>query len=205
MQHPSTSLNLVLYHEQLPAFYPFLQQGVALRVLVGASISDLLTHQFGIAPDYIRARLTTLFLNSRAIDSPDSAIVRDGSVLALSGAMPGLVGATMRSSGYYAAMRGSISHHETGEVARKREGLIRIKLFNLLLGELGPVLLREGIVLEGEQVASFLAGQGEDFWRDCPKALIDGKPASREMLLAGDWLPPTGGMVTLTVTFRGRI
>ncbi len=205
MKNPTNSLSLVLYPEQLPAFFPFLQQGVTLRVLVGGSVTDLLARQFGIAADYLHSRITTLFLNGKAIDNADSALIRDGSVLALSGAMPGLVGATMRSGGYYAAMRSSISHQESGAWERTREGAIRLKLFNLLLAELGPVFLREGIILENSALAAFLTGQEEEFWRDCRKALLNGKPVDWKTLQAGRWLPPEGESTLLTVNFRERI
>lgn len=200
----ATSLHLTVYPEQLPAFFPLLQQGVTLRVLVGCSVTELLTHQFGLALEYLRTRITTLFLNARAIDNPDSAVVRDGSVLALSGAMPGLVGATMRSGGFYAAMRGPISHRESGEQECLREGTIILKLFNLLLAELGPVFLSEGIWLDGSSLTPFLAGQGEEFWKDCRRTLLDGKPADRETLLGPGRFPPNG-LTNLTVSFRGRI
>jgi hypothetical protein len=201
----ATRLHLAIFPEQLPAFFPFLQQGVRIRAMVGVSVLELLIQQFGIEPEYIRSRITTLFLNSRAIDKADEAIVGDGAVLALSGAMPGLVGATMRSGGYYAAMRSSISHQETEEKESMREGLIRIKLFNLLLSELGPIVLRQGILLPVSDLLTFFAGQQEDFWKDCRKALLNGRTVDPQLLKDGTFLPSEDWLVHLTISFRARL
>jgi hypothetical protein len=198
-------LELTLFPDQLPAFFPFLQEGVRVRAVVGCSIVELLTQQFGVTPEYIRTRITTLFLNSRAIDKAETAIVLDGSVLALSGAMPGLVGATMRSGGFYAAMRSNISYQNPDEHELVREGTIRIKLFNLLLSELGPTILRQGILLPGSVLRAFFAGQQEDFWKDCRKALLNGQPVDAPVLGSGSLLPPGDGLVHLTISFRGRL
>lgn len=200
----ATTLNLTIYPEQLPAFYPLFQEGVPVRVLTGCSVATLLVQQFGIAPDYLRTRISTLFLNGRAVDDAEKAIVGDGAVLALSGAMPGLVGATLRSGGYYAAMRSSISYHSPVERDPLREGTIRIKLFNLLLGELGPVLLHQGVLLPGERLAPFFAAQEETFWRECRKILLNGVPLEDGALRSGKDLSDRG-TILLTVGFRGRL
>lgn len=201
----ATRLHLMLFPEQLPVFFPLLQQGVRVRAVVGCNISELLVQQFGIAPDYIRSRITTLFLNSRAIDKAEEAIVGDGAVLALSGAMPGLVGATMRSGGYYAAMRSSISYQGPEDEELVREGTIRIKLFNLLLAELGAIILRQGILLPGPALLTFFVEQQEDFWKDCRKALLNGQTVEPQSLKSGRLLPLGDGLVHLTISFRGRI
>ncbi len=108
--------------ELLSFFFPLLQQGVEVEVETGCSLKQLLIEQFGISADYIASRITTLFLNSRAVDDAATALVHDGAVLALSGAMPGLVGATMRSGGFYAAMRGAMTYQNEAEAARPPAG-----------------------------------------------------------------------------------
>jgi hypothetical protein len=200
----ATPLHLTIFSEQLPAFFPFLQQGVRIRAMVGCSISELLVQQFGITPEYIRSRITTLFLNSRAVDKAEEAMVGDDAVLALSGAMPGLVGATMRSGGYYAAMRSSISYQESEGEGLVREGTIRIKLFNLLLSELGAIVLRQGILLPAAALFAFLHEQQEDFWKDCRQALLDGQPVDPQLLKSVGLLPAGDGLIHLTISFRGR-
>ncbi len=138
------SLEVQLAPELLRIFFPLLQQGVEVEVETGCTLKQLLIEQFGIPADYIASRITTLFLNNRAVDDAATAMVHDGAVLALSGAMPGLVGATMRSGGFYAAMRGAMTYHNEAELPTHRQGRIRLKLFNLLLDELGPRVLGRG-------------------------------------------------------------
>jgi hypothetical protein len=155
----------------LNIFYPLLQAGVMVEVEVGCSIQKLLTEQFGIPADYISKRITTLFLNSKAVDDAKTALVNDGSVLALSGAMPGLVGATMRSGGYYSAMRSAINFSNE-IIPEAKRGIIKIKLFNLLLEELGSRILMRGIQLTGHQFKSFIHEQPKNMRLiDC---VIDG-------------------------------
>ncbi|HKI51931.1 MAG TPA: hypothetical protein VJ995_07655 [Geothermobacteraceae bacterium] len=149
------SIEVNLHPELLRLFYPLFQEGVEVEVEVGCSIKELLTDQFGIASDYIAGRITTLFLNHRAVDDAATALIHDGAVLALSGAMPGLVGATMRSGGHYAAMRGAMTYRNEG-IPESRRGTIKLKLYNLLLAELGPRLLMRGILLSAERLSKFL-------------------------------------------------
>ena len=96
------SIEIELPPELLRVFFPYLQAGVEVEVRVGSTIKLLLTEQFGIAADYLTNRITTVFLNHKAVDKVETAVVRDGAVLALSGAMPGLVGAKAGFTGVYA-------------------------------------------------------------------------------------------------------
>jgi hypothetical protein len=167
---------------------------------VGCSVRELLCDQFDIAGEYVTGRITTIFQDGKAIDDLDVAIVRDGARLTLSAAMPGLVGATMRRGGFYAAMRGSITHRETGENALREGGVIRMKLFNLLLAELGPAFLQRGIGLTAAELADFLARRPAIFWQGCRKILLNGAPLEPERLKAGEALPREG-TVWLAVSF----
>jgi len=155
------SLEVQLAPELVRIFFSLLQSGIGVEVELGCSIQQLLTEQFGISRDYVSGRITTIFLNSKAVDKAGTAMIPDGAVLALSGAMPGLVGATMRSGGYYAAMRGAMTYHNEGEHVIGQRGVITIKLFNLLLEELGPRLLRRGFLLRADRWREFLAQQPE--------------------------------------------
>jgi len=109
----------------------------------------------------VSGRITTIFLNSKAVDKAGTAVIRDNDVLALSGAMPGLVGATMRSGGYYAAMRGAMTYSDDRVIPVGQRGVITLKLFNLLLAELGPRLLLRGFLLRADRWRAFLEQQPE--------------------------------------------
>ncbi len=127
---------------------PLLQQGVQIEIESDRSLEDLLCRQWGLSRDYVTGRISTLFLNGRPVDDIEKARVPEGARLALSCAMPGLIGATMRRGGVLAPFRSSISHQENQRPAsRKRRALITVKLFNMLTRELGPVLLTQGIIV----------------------------------------------------------
>ncbi len=165
------SLRMVLPLEQLSAFSLLLQQGVWLRAQIGCSVASLLTEQFGIAEDYIVERITTLFLDCRPIDDLETSYVSDGSTLALSSAMPGLVGTTMRRGSHLAAMRGDIS----GQVQQPVEsgmGRIRIKLFNLVMAELGATFLTQGICLSNAELDNFLSAKDDIFWQSVAATMV---------------------------------
>jgi hypothetical protein len=193
-------LSLTLDPALIGEFHPFLQQGFQVAVRVGCSISELLCDQLGIDREYVFGRITTVFKDNKAIDDLDAAIVRDGSRITLSATLPGLVGATMRRGGFYAAMRDSITHRETGENALRGGGVIRMKLFNLLLDELGPAFLKRGIGLTAAELADFVAQRPAAFWRGCREILLNGALLEPERLRKGEALLG-GGTVWLSVTF----
>jgi len=139
---------LKLGENRVSLLSPLLQKGVFVKARLGCSIRSLLCDQFGLSPDYVKNRIQTAFLNGKPVDDFDTAIVGEGSVLTLSGAMPGLAGATLRKGGFYSAMRATLSHRENQEKKEEEEGFITIRIFNILLKELAPVLLTRGIYLE---------------------------------------------------------
>ncbi|HEY5974005.1 MAG TPA: hypothetical protein VIU41_04625, partial [Geobacteraceae bacterium] len=81
-------------------------------------------------------------------------------------------------------------------------GTIRIKLFNLLLSELGPGFLQRGILLDAATAASFFRERADWFWTGCEEIIRDGVPAGPDVLLTT--VLPDNGAVNLTVTFRGE-
>lgn len=168
------TLRLVLPPDQLSAFFPLLQQGIWLHARIGCSVTELLTGQFGIAEQYLVERITTLFVDGKAIDDPQTCYVNDRSTLALSSAMPGLVGATMRRGGHLAAMRGAITYREQHQ-ARSAAGRIRIKLFNMVMAELGALLLGYGICLSRREFERFMDEKNDSFRRSSEAVMPDGR------------------------------
>jgi len=123
-------LYLFVKAELVPIFFQLLGQGFKVNVQTGGSVKELLCNQLGIDEDYLAERIQSIFLNFKVVDDVNSAIVNEGSVLALSGAMPGLVGAILRSGGYYAAMRSQISHEKTPSSRPQGTAPITLKLWN---------------------------------------------------------------------------
>ena len=162
MMDVKQTVRMVLHSSELPAFFPLLQQGLWLQVEVGCSVIELLTDQFGIDAKYINERITTLFLDGKALDEPEISYIKDGSILALSSAMPGLVGSTMRRGSHLAAMRGDITYQSHPEMSGT--GRILIKLFNMVMAEQGETVLAHGFWLSNSDLSDFLSEQDESFW-----------------------------------------
>ena len=172
-------LFLTLKSDQFPLFFPLLQQGITLKTRVGCTVRDMLCKDCGINPEYVEDRIKTIFLDGKPVDDIDSAIVRDGSTVAISAAMPGLVGSTFRRGGHLAAFRSTITHQE--EVAPEssdKAGTVILKLFNLLVRELGPALLEKGFWIKPNKLRDIL---GENL-QGCKFDIKDGKEASPDDL-----------------------
>jgi len=144
-----------------------------LEARIGCSIESLLCGQFGLSPEYLNERVQTLFLDGKPVDDVKSTIIKDGSTLALSAAMPGLAGAMMRKRGYYSGMRREISHGEDTQQVSARRGTICLKLFNLLVHEIGPALLENGVLVKGSGLEELFKGQPDKFRDGCRKVIVD--------------------------------
>ena len=134
-----------------------LESGVHLDVRVGGTLAELLCGQIGIPREYLDGRIQTLFLNAKAVDNVDTARVEDGAVIALSAAMPGLMGATLRKGGTFSGLRAAISQRDAGAAQEQAQGTITLKLFNLVAREMGADLLARGVVFPGRRLADFFA------------------------------------------------
>ena len=76
-----------------------------------------------------------------------------------------------------------------------------VKLFNLIMDELGPGLLREGVLVRASDLVGLLPELPEDLWREGGRITLDGKPIDRGALLGA--LSPRGAApVLLEVSFE---
>ena len=158
----------------LSCFHELLEEGFRIKCTVGVSIASLLTEQYGLSLNYIEKQITTIFLNGKPVDNITSSIIQSGANLALSGAMPGLVGATLRTKSPLASLRETITFHKNGMQPKKTKGFIRIKLFNVLIKKLGPLFLKKGIVVSSKRLQHFLLSRESQFWKGCKNIIIDG-------------------------------
>jgi hypothetical protein len=182
-----STLSLTLKPQFIPTFFHFLQKGIPVNAQVGSSIRAFLVDQLGLSDSYIDERVQILFLDGKPVDALDSAVIREGSTLALSAASPGLLGAMLRKGSYYRQMRSQISYKQAPEKVPKKEGMVVLKLFNLLTKELGPSLLRQGVWIQGKDLQYFLKRQPDRFWAGCLKALLDGEAIDLKELAAREW------------------
>jgi len=194
----AAALTLHLQPGNLPRFFPLCQQGFLVKVPGRGSIRTILCRYLGLDPDYLEGRIQTIFLNGKPVDDLDAAMVGNGDTLALSAAMPGLVGATMRRGGYFAGLRANISHREPDRAAAGGECLVALKLFNLLTAELGPFFLEQGVWVKAPVLEFFLHHQPEDFWAGCLQADLNGAALDLRALPAMAW-PPGDALVFLRV------
>jgi hypothetical protein len=183
-----TALRLRISSAEKSRFSGIIQKGFGLNTLVGVSIKTFLCDFAGLDPRYIQERISTIFLDGMAVDNIEEAIILEGSTLALSSAMPGLAGATLRRDGIYASLRESITYKEKASNCRIREGIITVKLFNLLIDDIGHVFLQKGIIVKSLELQSFFVKQPDSFWRNCSEIILGGRPIDHEGLLVGDRL-----------------
>lgn len=186
-EFPMTKLFLIVTDSLIQKFLLILQQGFALKVYVGCTVEELLRQQLGVSPEYLEKRIQTIFLDGNPIDDVTSAYVRSGSTIALSAALPGLAGATLRRGGYYAPLRSQISYKQTSYAEATHEGVVFLKLFNLSLKELGPLFLSQGVLVDGKSLSNFFRVQPKDSWEDCKVAEVDGETIKPEKLREITW------------------
>jgi len=150
------------------------QEGLRVRVPDGISVADFLVERLGVDPGYVKQRISTVFLDASVVDDVEAAHLHQGSCLALSAAMPGLVGATLRKGGYYAAMRAAITLAEApgSDAAGGRPVEVTVKLFNLLIEELGPALLAHGFALAPVEAQALLGAPLAGLPADAPEVWL---------------------------------
>lgn len=176
------NIAITMKYEHISEFDLLLQQGFAVQALVGCTLENLFTQQWHMTPDYVKKRIATIFLDSRPIDDPATAIIRENSVIALSGAMPGLIGATMRRDGFYANLRSNITYRELSPHLPTVAALIHVKIFNVLLAELGPGFLQRSVILGIPKLADFLQNKTAAFWQECTSIVLNGAVVDRAQL-----------------------
>jgi hypothetical protein len=138
----------------------------------------LLCDQLGIDRDYIDQRVQTFFINGRAVDQVEQIQVGNRDVIALSAAMPGLAGATLRKGGMFAGFRQAISYTGgSGPEKAPQQTVVTFKLFNLVARELAAQILHTGVWVKGPRLAEFLqqlddnalTDSGTIKWNDQPR------------------------------------
>jgi hypothetical protein len=185
-------LELFPSERQIPRFRTLMQKGCFVRVQTGCSLSDLLCDQFQISPDYIRNEIKVIFLDNSPVDDLDAAIIKEGGVLALSAAMPGLVGAAMRRDGL-SWMRASISYQENESEHGKQDGIVNMKLFNQVMADLGESFLKRGVYINSRFLTGFLERFAGEFWTGVREIVKNGEMITKDEMfdfLAADetWL-----------------
>lgn len=194
---PSAEVCLSWAADKLSGFQLLLQQGFVIVTTVGNNIRTVLCDQLGVSNEYLDNRINTIFLDGKPVDDVGKATVGNGSTLALSASMPGLVGAAMRKGGVIARFRGAITHVDDESAVESKQGVIILKLYNMVADELGPTFLQSGIILKDKDMQDFLGNRSANFWSGCKKAKVNGEEVDPGRLQ--DEKLPGAGLVKLTV------
>jgi len=104
-----------------------------MRLPGNATVTAFACAVLNIDRPQFRREVQTILLNNRVVDDPDTCRIVDGDVLVLSGAMPGLVGAMLRSDSPIKALRHTISGNGTRRRTGNVSGSITVKFFNTIL------------------------------------------------------------------------
>lgn len=151
-------LNLPISHFNL--FSELFMSGVFIKTnLIGESVYDFLLYELELDNDFINNRIGTIFINGMPVDDLFSSKLVNESHIALSSAMPGLVGAILRRGSPYAVMREDITFKCT-QKDYTTYGFILLKLFNLLINDIGKKILQKGIFLEPSIATDYLSKKG---------------------------------------------
>lgn len=191
-----TNLHLIIDASGISLFLPLLEKGVVLPASTGCSVRSFLCGQLGLAETYLDQRIQTLFLDARPVDNVDTALIKDGSTLALSAAMPGLLGASMRKGGRYAAFRKDISQTADSCNLQQTNGRVKVKLFNMVAKEIGRELLAKGGWVDGDDLKRIVDYHPDALVQTVKNVLMDGKPADPDRSF---FLTLTGRQINLTI------
>ena len=160
------NLNLVFGKDTYSLLHPVLQKGFLKITVAGSSVRNFLHDQCGIENQYIDERITTRLLDFKPVDNIDTAHLPEGSTLALSGSMPGLVGAVLRAGSFYSSFRESISHTGDTSFNKNTKCFVKVKLFNVILKELGPLFLKKGIIITNQELWELVNSEDNIFLKN---------------------------------------
>lgn len=154
-------------------FMQELQKGIHVHSYEGETIYSFLTEHCFLSDEYIARKVKTIFIDGGPVDDIFNTRIKDGGVCALSGAMPGIVGAMMRMGSPYASMRANITVTPDKSVESEKEIDLHLKLFNTILSDKGIDFLKRGILIEKKRVYDLFFSHGEELYHNCREILLN--------------------------------
>jgi len=160
-------------HADPGCFAELFQSGFRLAVPGPCPVRVFLRDTLGLDDHYITNRLQTVFLNGLAVDDLDAAMLHPGSRLALSAALPGLVGATMRRGGVFASLRQNVTYTPDVSgppgmaglpVSENAPFMVEMRLYNLIGVDLAARMLALGVYVPAGVFLDFLRSRPQAFW-----------------------------------------
>ena len=166
----------------LNIFMQELQKGFFIPSYEGITVYSFLTEFCGISSEYIAQKIKTILIDGGPVDDIFKTGIKEGGVCAISGAMPGIVGAMMRMGSPYAAMRESITTRPDQSSESGKRIIVELKLFNVILSDKGPDFLKQGILLNKKRVSDLFKKHGDEIYSDCSEILQNGSPVNKQIL-----------------------
>lgn len=136
-----------------PSWKLIMQSGVGLSVTVGIPLADFLSSELGLSAKS-QVFIDSVILDGMPVDDPTTAIVADGSRLALAAGLPGIAGLAMKRNSAVKALRGPITHMKKEE-PKPQPGRITLALYSLVLPALGGHFLQKGLLVTPAQFSRY--------------------------------------------------
>jgi len=181
MQVTAPRLTLKVQTGQISKLVAILQMGFLLPVPAGSSVKTVLDAA-GFSPRYLEDKVKTIFLDGTAVDNLDAERIKKGSVIALSAAMPGLVGAIFRKDSPISGLRSNVGKRADERSIQDADALVLLKMFNVIAEEMGPELLRSGLIVSGKNLENFLVNRRELLEKAILDVELDGDPLGLQAL-----------------------
>jgi len=141
-------------HSFIQRMVTVLQAGFFRQSSQGVTLFAFLSSLPDFTEDYITNRVQTIFLNGDPVDDMNLAFSSETATLALSAAMPGLVGSLFRKSTILTSLRKTAVQKQVRDDGAPV--VVRVKFFNIISVEKGAALLSGGAALRSEDLLSFL-------------------------------------------------
>ena len=126
-----------------------LQRGVYVERTDASTVLEFMCDVLDLAPETVMQNVKTVMMDNSVVDDPASERMDGARILVLSGAMPGLVGAMLRSDSPYKAMRATITSASTTE-AGAGSSMIMIKFFNTVLSKYANRIVEHGFWIDDD-------------------------------------------------------
>lgn len=128
--------------------FVLLQRGVFVERPPVCTVMECICRLLNTDPESVTREMGTIIIDNAVVDDPESAPIHSAASLVLSGAMPGLVGAMLRSGSPYKAMRATMKPTRNGD---EEKPMLEIKLFNSVLENHVEDIVDHGFWIENRQ------------------------------------------------------
>lgn len=180
MQPTVPKLILKMRPGLISRLFALFQRGFRLPVPQGSTVGVVL-NAAGFSRGYLE-KVKTIFLDGNAVDNFESEKVKNGSVIALSAAMPGLAGAIFRKDSPISELRSHPTKQQNDRSILDADEAVILKMFNTIAEEMGSRLLQGGVLFSGEDLGNFFATRRELLEKAIAQAEYDGAPVGMDAL-----------------------